>query len=275
MLAVPSLPSTLNKVIREVRQALPYSGCPSSDKLMWPSWGNWPELCPQETTVLVDSFLWADAEVKELHQQGEIPDVYCAKCGSTDIKPFSVLSLSLSIPDYYFLFSRALPDLSGKIVIDISSRFGACLFAGHAFSRAARLVGIERSQELFQLCQKTIFRNRLDDRCEVIFGNAMDESFHALLSVADVVLWNHAWTFQLSPQDQVTAWKTLRKCMRKRGALLVTVPDLQQALYDVRATESVNCEEWVKELPLDRPRIASEVDSAGMELCDMHVYQVL
>lgn len=103
----------------------------------------------------MDSFLYDDDEVEQLVEEGKLSRALCIDCGSMNTKMLSkgtrtcvvffsfflhstlggflqllldFVSHSASIPQLLFLFTKALPDLSGKHLVDVGSRIGAVLF---------------------------------------------------------------------------------------------------------------------------------------------------
>ncbi|KAJ4919357.1 hypothetical protein JOQ06_000772, partial [Pogonophryne albipinna] len=69
-------------------------------------------------TVHVDSFLYDEEEVDSLCDEGSLSRSYCLSCGSTRTAPLEL----------HFLFESVLPDLSGRVLVDVGSRLGAVLY---------------------------------------------------------------------------------------------------------------------------------------------------
>ena len=61
------------------------------------------------------------------------------------------ISHSASRENLAYAFRNLLPDLSGKHLLDVGSRFGAVLFGAFAFSQATRITGVEINPELASL----------------------------------------------------------------------------------------------------------------------------
>ncbi len=82
-----------------------------------------------------------------------------------------MLSVGLGIPAFIShsasqamlqrIFVELLPALDGKTVLDVGSRLGAVLYGAHAFSRAARIVGIEINADLAALSSAMVAKYRM------------------------------------------------------------------------------------------------------------------
>ncbi|CAJ0944328.1 unnamed protein product, partial [Ranitomeya imitator] len=79
------------------------------------------------------------------------------------------LSHSFSILELRFIFHHVLPDLSGKIVLDVGSRLGAVLYAGYIYSFASKLQGVEINAEFCELQEKIINKYNFSDRIQTTF----------------------------------------------------------------------------------------------------------
>lgn len=64
------------------------------------------------------------------------------------IENTAFISHSVSRENLAHAFTNILPNLSGKHVLDIGSRFGAVLFGAFAYSLANRISGVEINAEL-------------------------------------------------------------------------------------------------------------------------------
>ena len=108
-------------------------------------------------TVHVDSFLYDEDEVDSLCEEGTMSRSFCLACGSYRTAPLGqnaviciifvvthvmsrpadqlsssvadFISHSFSISELRFLFENVLPDLSGRVLVDVGSRLGAVLYA--------------------------------------------------------------------------------------------------------------------------------------------------
>lgn len=61
------------------------------------------------------------------------------------------ISHSVSRENLAHAFRNLLPDLSGRHVLDVGSRFGAVLFGAFVYSQASRITGVEINAELATL----------------------------------------------------------------------------------------------------------------------------
>ncbi|XP_073668428.1 uncharacterized protein [Paramisgurnus dabryanus] len=179
-------------------------------------------------TVHVDAFLYDDEMVDSLCEEGKMSRNYCLSCGSHRTAPLEFISHSFSIPELKFLFHNVLPDLTGKLVMDVGSRLGAVLYGGYLYSAAAQLVGVEISLEFVQLQTMAVEKYGFSDRIQVIHGDIRSQS--ALLQNADVLIMNNVFEYFMQPSDQMQAWQFISQNFRKKGALLVTVPSIQESL---------------------------------------------
>ncbi len=167
-----------------------------------------------------------------------------------------------------FMFTKLLPDLSGKNVLDVGSRLGAVLFGAHLFSNARQVVGIEINSDFCRIAQEAIQRHGMSDRASVIHAEMTTRP--DLVGAADVIVLHNAFEWFMSAQDQLRMWTFLRQTA-KPGALLVTAP----ALYVSLGKLGQSVEGWVTELGLLGERVLQEgaKDEEGTEL--VHLYQVI
>ena len=102
--------------------------------------------------MAVDAFLYDEADVDDLCDDGKVPRVYCTACGSHETQPLSApcwraafptsvltlgfadfISHSFSVGELRFIFEDALGNLKGKTVVDVGSRLGPALYVGYIF----------------------------------------------------------------------------------------------------------------------------------------------
>ncbi|XP_070776935.1 uncharacterized protein [Enoplosus armatus] len=142
-------------------------------------------------TVHVDSFLYDEDQVDSLCEEGTMSRSYCLTCGSYRTAPLDFISHSFSISELQFLFENVLPDLSGRMLVDVGSRLGAVLY------------GVLHTD----VCLQDI-----------------------LLQNTDILIMNNVFEFFMEPSEQVRAWRFIMENFRKKGSLLVTVPSLLESL---------------------------------------------
>ncbi|XP_057200169.1 uncharacterized protein zgc:109986 isoform X4 [Triplophysa rosa] len=180
-----------------------------------------------KTSVHVDAFLYDEETVDSLCEDGKMSRNYCLDCASHRTAPLEFISHSFSIPELQFLFQNVLPDLTGKQVIDVGSRLGAVLYGGYLYGAAAQLVGIEINSEFVKLQTMTVEKYGFSERIQVIHADIRSQA--ALVQNADVLIMNNVFEYFMEPSDQMQAWQFISHNFRKKGALLVTVPSIQEA----------------------------------------------
>lgn len=226
-------------------------------------------------TVHVDAFLYDEETVDSLCEEGKMSRNYCLNCGSHRTAPLEFISHSFSIPELQFLFHNVLPELTGKLVVDVGSRLGAVLFGGYLYSAASQLVGVEISSEFVKLQTMAVEKYGFSDRIQVIHADIRSQA--ALVQNTDVLIMNNVFEFFMEPSDQMNAWLFINKNLRKKGALLVTVPSIQEALtllQDAVFLETLALSQWIEEIQLDYtvyPKNDTDPDS----LKQIHLYRVL
>ena len=66
------------------------------------------------------------------------------------------ISHSASRENLSHAFRNLLPDLSGKHILDVGSRFGAVIFGAFAYSLASRITGVEINPDLASLSMSMV-----------------------------------------------------------------------------------------------------------------------
>lgn len=226
-------------------------------------------------TVHVDAFLYDEEAVDSLCEEGKMSRNYCLNCGSHRTAPLEFISHSFSIPELQFLFHNVLPDLSGKLVVDVGSRLGAVLFGGYLYSASSQLVGVEISSEFVKLQTMAVEKYGFSDRIQVIHADIRSQS--ALVQNTDVLIMNNVFEYFMEPSDQMQAWLFISQHFRKKGALLVTVPSVQETLallQDAVFLETLALSQWIEEVPLDYS-VYLKNDTDPDSLKQIHLYRVL
>ncbi|KAG9336386.1 hypothetical protein JZ751_002733, partial [Albula glossodonta] len=178
-------------------------------------------------TVHVDAFLYDEDAVDSLCDESKLSRYYCLHCGSQRTAPLGFISHSFSVLELRFLFQNVLPDLSGKVLVDVGSRLGAVLYGGCLYSSAAQLVGVEISAEFTELQKMIVEKYGFSDRVQIVHSDICAQA--SLLQNADVVVMNNVFEYFLESNDQIRAWHWISQNVRKKGALLVTVPSIQES----------------------------------------------
>ncbi|XP_029900021.1 uncharacterized protein LOC115354018 isoform X2 [Myripristis murdjan] len=222
-----------------------------------------------QPTVHVDAFLYDEEQVDVLCEDGSLSRSYCLSCGSHRTAPLDFISHSFSVAELCFLFQNVLPDLTGRLLLDVGSRLGAVLYAGFLYSSAAQLVGVEISEEFVSLQRQTVEKYGFSHRVQVVHADVCSQD--VLLQNADVLVMNNVFEFFMEPSDQVKAWRFIVQHFRRRGSLLVTVPSLQESLSALQEALQAG---WVEELPLDYD-VCLDRDADPDALRQIHLYRVM
>ncbi|RXN19266.1 bromodomain adjacent to zinc finger domain 1A isoform X1 [Labeo rohita] len=152
-------------------------------------------------TVHVDAFLYDEEAVDSLCEEGKMSRNYCLNCGSHRTAPLEFISHSFSIPELQFLFHNVLPDLTGKLVVDVGSRLGAVLFGGYLYSAASQLVGVEISSEFVKLQTMAVEKYGFSDRIQVVHADIRSQA--ALVQNSDVLIMNNVFEYFMEPSEQM------------------------------------------------------------------------
>nr|XP_029532053.1 uncharacterized protein LOC115139017 isoform X2 [Oncorhynchus nerka] len=291
----------LQSISEDLRACLPLEAVLSSESLAIQKTQQNPQ-----PTLHVDAFLYDEDTVDTLCEEGKMSRNYCLNCGTRRTAPLDMspiehvwdaldgrvslpdsvphpdsiqqlctaikefISHSFSILELQFLFQHVLPDLTGRLVVDVGSRLGAVLYGGYLYSSAVRLVGVEISAEFVRLQNMAVDKYGFSDRIQVIHGDISTQD--SLLQNADVLIMNNVFEYFLQPNDQIKAWYFIVHNFRKKGALLVTVPSLQEALSSHQG--GINLSKWVEELPLDyNVYLGKDGDPDAFK--NIHLYRVL
>nr|XP_046220581.1 uncharacterized protein zgc:109986 [Oncorhynchus gorbuscha] len=255
----------LQSISEDLRACLPLEAVLSSESLAIQKTQQNPQ-----PTLHVDAFLYDEDTVDTLCEEGKMSRNYCLNCGTRRTAPLEFISHSFSILELQFLFQHVLPDLTGRLVVDVGSRLGAVLYGGYLYSSAVRLIGVEISAEFVRLQNMAVEKYGFSDRIQVIHGDISTQD--SLLQNADVLIMNNVFEYFLQPNDQIKAWYFIVHNFRKKGALLVTVPSLQEALSSHQG--EINLSKWVEELPLDyNVYLGKDGDPDAFK--NIHLYRVL
>ncbi|XP_028843359.1 uncharacterized protein LOC114794758 [Denticeps clupeoides] len=255
----------LKSIADDLRSCLPLEAVLSSESLTIQKTMQNPR-----PTVHVDAFLYDDKAVDALCEEGKMSSNYCLGCGSHSTAPLDFISHSFSIPELQFIFQQVLPDLTGRLVVDVGSRLGAVLYGGYLYSSAARLVGVEISTEFVHLQNMAVEKYGFSDRIEVIHADICSQV--SLLQETDVLIMNNVFEYFLHPSDQIKAWDCIRQHFRKREALLLTVPSIRDSLTKLKINNVVDISGWVEEVCLNYDKYRKcDPDS----LKEIHLYRVL
>lgn len=256
------------QIANYLRTIVPGNAVLPSENIVVPKKGENAD-CDPATTVHVDAFLYDDNAIDELVEEGKLSRNYCKACGSRDIAPLTFISHSASARRAEFIFREMVPYLKDKSVLDVGSRLGVMLYAAHAFTPANPIIGVEMNPDLCQIQETAIKHFHMDDRIKVVSANVL--SVPDLVSSSDVVILNNVFEFFTPEPEQVTLWQFLRRTIKK-GAILVTVPSLEDSLKELQTGIVVS--EWVQRRYVTDPLAYSFVMDHE-ELSEVCSYEVL
>ncbi|KAG5265582.1 hypothetical protein AALO_G00244080 [Alosa alosa] len=258
----------LQSIAEDLRTCLPLEAMFSSETLAIQKTQQNPR-----PTIHVDAFLYDDEAVDLLCEEGKMSRHYCLGCSSQRTAPLEFISHSFSILELKFLFHHVLPDLSGKVLVDVGSRLGAVLYGGYLYSSASRLVGVEISAEFVQLQSMAAEKYGFSDRIQVIHANISSQA--ALLKEADVLIMNNVFEYFLDLNGQMIAWQSICQNFCKKNSLLVTVPSIQEALTKLKGNCGVvDVSQWIEEIPVNCDAYLSK-DCDPDSFKQIHLYKVL
>ncbi|XP_074069471.1 uncharacterized protein LOC141506531 [Macrotis lagotis] len=223
-----------------------------------------------EPIIHIDAFLYDDDFIDSLCEKGKMSRNYCLECGSHQTAPLGFISHSFSPLELKFIYHHVLPDLSGKILVDVGSRLGPVLFVGYLYSSASQLHGVEMNQDFCQLQEMIIAKYKFTDRIKVHHANICTQA--SLLQNADVIIMNNVFEYFLDRSEQARAWEYISHNVRKKGALLVTVPSVEESLSNLQVAISLN--QWVEEVQLNYD-VYTEKDIDREALEQIHLYKIL
>jgi len=232
-----------------------------------------PVNCPEglnfQNTAHVDAFLYDEADVEELRDNGKIPTHFCRNCGGKNIGEVELMTHSCGRDDLEFIFDALLPELSGgKVLLDVGSRIGAVLFGAYIYSNSSAIIGVEMNPDLCNLALQTTQQFKMQDRIQIV--NAELSTRLDLVQSADVIVLNNVFDWFVPVNVQVNLWQLLRQNIKK-GSLIVTVPSIEEALEKLPNNAGIDINQWVKPSPPFRPsRLPSEDVSEKCEAIKLY-----
>ncbi|XP_078248487.1 uncharacterized protein LOC110089307 isoform X6 [Pogona vitticeps] len=254
----------VRSIAEDLRHSLPAGAMLNSEHLAL------QKLHEQTTpTVHIDAFLYDDDCIDTLCERGEMSRNYCLTCGSHRTAPLEFISHSFSLMEVKFLYQHVLPDLTGKVVVDVGSRLGAVLFGGYFYSSASQIYGVEMNTEFCQLQEAIVEKYQLFDRIKVLNADICTQA--SLLKNADVVIMNNVFEYFLDRSEQARCWKFISENVKKKGSLLVTVPSLEKSLSELQVDIPLN--KWVEAMPLHYDVFLEDADTEALE--EICLYKIL
>ncbi|XP_046572343.1 uncharacterized protein LOC124280450 [Haliotis rubra] len=117
----------LESIQSDLRSELPVNAVSHTENIHFPQTGPNAD-CDPSTTVHVDAFLYDEDAIDDLCEDGKMSRNYCTRCGSQEVQPLTFITHSASAAQVKYILNYALPDLSGKNVLDVGSRIHAVLY---------------------------------------------------------------------------------------------------------------------------------------------------
>ncbi|XP_049754566.1 uncharacterized protein LOC126084230 isoform X4 [Elephas maximus indicus] len=185
----------LKSIAEDLRNCLPLETMLSSEHLALQKIQQQPE-----PTVHVDAFLYDEDFIDSLCEEGKMSRNYCMVCGSHQTAPLGFISHSFSLMELKFIYHHVLPDLSGKVLVDVGSRLGTVLYGGYLYSSALQLYGVEMNEDFCQLQEMVIKKYQFTDRVKVLHADICTQG--SLLQNADVVIMNNVFEYFLNEAEQ-------------------------------------------------------------------------
>ncbi|XP_060117996.1 uncharacterized protein LOC132589305 [Heteronotia binoei] len=255
----------LRSIAEDLRHFLPTDGMLASEHFAI-------EKLHQQTkpTVHVDAFLYDEEIIDSLCEEGKMSRNYCLTCGSHQTAPLEFISHSFSFMELKFLYRHVLPDLTGKVVVDVGSRLGAVLFGGYFYSSASQIYGVEMNEDFCHLQEAIVAKYQLNGRIKVL--NADIRTQASLLQNADAVIMNNVFEYFLDKEEQARSWEFISQNVKKKGTLLVTVPSLEESLSDLQV--NIQLSQWVEAMPLLYD-VFLEEDADKEALKQIYLYKIL
>ncbi|XP_033127808.1 uncharacterized protein LOC117125404 isoform X1 [Anneissia japonica] len=261
----------LKAISEDIRnyEGLPADAVMDTEKVSHPDIGQFSGKDPS-TVVHVDKFLYDDDAVDQLCEDGRLSRNYCLDCQSHRTEPLTFISHSASIVQLKYIFNDVLPDLTGKVLVDIGSRLGPILYGGYYYSNSTKIVGIEVNGDLCRLQNYVIEKYQMAERVKIVCANVMDQE--ETLSEADVVVMHNVFKFFASKEQQVKIWEFLSKSIRKKGGMVVTIPSIEEMTDYLKM--DIDMSSWVDEVPLVHDHIDLDPDDID-DLARVHLYRVV
>ncbi|XP_078006439.1 uncharacterized protein LOC110211803 isoform X3 [Phascolarctos cinereus] len=192
----------LRNIAEDLRNCLPLETMLSSEQVAIQKIKQQPQ-----PIIHIDAFLYDDDFIDSLCEKGKMSRNYCMVCGSYQTAPLGFISHSFSALELKFIYQHVLPDLSGKVLIDVGSRLGPVLFVGYLYSSALQLHGVEMNQDFCQLQEMIIAKYKFADRIKVHHANICTQA--SLLQNADVVIMNNVFEYFLDRSEQASYKKQI------------------------------------------------------------------
>lgn len=258
---------TLKDIADTIKETVPIEGVLPFETFVTPIGEN--AGYDPKASLMVDSFLYNEMDLDDMDRECKLQRNYCQDCMSRKIEPLKFISHSTSVSQMDFIFGSFLPYLKDKSLLDVGSRLGAVLYGAHAFTPAARIVGIEINKDLCDIQRNVIAKHNMADRIEIICDDICNQATE--VAKADVVFLMNVFEFFLGQEEQVKAWNFLKDNI-KSGAIIVAVPSLEIALKNIPVGFDLNT--WVKLRHVTDPLLVLSMQSQP-DIAQVHTYDVL
>lgn len=256
----------LDCIAADLRATVPLNCLAPEEPVYFPTRGQNADLSPS-STLHVDAFLYpTDEDVDNLCDQLGVGRNLCTECGSWKTKPIDFISHSMSREQLQYIFQYLLPDLRGKLIVDVGSRLGTVLWGGYVYSQAAKLIGVEKNSYFYELQCQVIMKYGLKDRVQLLCADVCNVP--DLLKEADVIVLNNVFEFFCTPETQINIWNFLYTQLR-RGTLLVTIPSILDSINALPFEVPIDASKWITEVPLTNTCVSDDQD-----LQNVHLYCV-
>ena len=250
----------LESIAEKLREVVPSCGVLESESIV---------NLDDPKTEHIDAFLFPDDVLDDLCDEGKMSRHYCLNCGCKKTQKLDLVSHSFSVWELKWLFTKILPPLTNKAILDVGSRLGCVLYAAAEYTNSSRIIGVELNPDFCAL-QNSIIEQYSYDKIEVIQADIRTQD--QLLRSADVIILNNVFEHFLNLEDQAKCWDVVFGNVKRKGQIIVTVPSLQESLDELNGQLPDN---WVSEIEwqLDEELVPDECDLESLK--SVHLYQVL
>ncbi|CAL7941114.1 unnamed protein product [Xylocopa violacea] len=227
---------TLEQIASDIRGRVPLTGILPTEHIVPPTKGENSD-CDDKSTKHVDGFLYDNEAVDGLIEEGKLDNLYCADCGSSNVKEYNFISHSLSVSAILHIFYNVLPSIEGKIVLDVGSRLGAVLYGAYILTSAKKIIGVEMNKELCMLQNDIVNKYNMNDRVEIV--NKRIEECPDIVRKSDIIIMNNPFEFYVTESEHMEIWKFL-KANIKSGTTLITRPSIETTFKSLETGISIN-----------------------------------
>ncbi|XP_029037389.1 uncharacterized protein LOC114873327 [Osmia bicornis bicornis] len=264
---------SLKNIVLDIRNRVPFDGILPTEQIVPPTIGENSD-CDDASTIHVDAFLYDNKEVDELIEQGEVDNLYCANCGSNNVKEYNIISHSLSVSGMLYILHTVLPSLENKTVLDIGSRLGAVLYGTHIVTSAKRIIGVEMNKELCMLQYDIVHKYKMNDRIEIV--NKRIEECPEIVQKSDIIIMNNPFEFYVAESVHIEIWKFLKANIQS-GTILVTRPPIETTFKTLKTGISIS--KWLRPYESEKftrePQVFGSLILDPNEHSDIRFYEVL